>query len=30
MAQRGDFRAGHRPLQRRHDDQSPGADRCAG
>src|SRR5512139_4245864 len=28
-AQKGDSKPGHRPLQRRHDDQNPGADRCA-
>ena len=28
-AQKGDSRPGHRPFQRRHDDQNPGADRCA-
>ncbi len=29
-AQKGDLEPGHRPLERRHDNQDPGADRCAG
>jgi len=29
-AQKGDSEPGHRPFQGRHDDQDPGADRCAG